>query len=88
LKKEKSIYYEMNKFSVDAGRKALIAEGWVPTNALGTVQYALRSVTERTGSTIAPILSELRTNKTPPTYHRTNRFTRLVFKIFPGKLII
>ena len=30
---------------------------------------------ERTGSTIPPILNELATKKTPPTYHRTNKFT-------------
>lgn len=30
---------------------------------------------ERTASTVAPLLSELQTVKTPPTYHRTNKFT-------------
>lgn len=32
-------------------------------------------IKERTGSTIPPILNELRTHLDPPTYHRTNKFT-------------
>lgn len=30
---------------------------------------------ERTNSNIPPLLNEIRTNLTPPTYHRTNKFT-------------
>ncbi|KAJ3092075.1 H(+)-transporting V0 sector ATPase subunit a [Quaeritorhiza haematococci] len=74
-KKEKSIYYIMNMFNYDVNRKALIAEGWCPTNSISSIQYALRGVTERTGSTIPPILYELRTTKEPPTFQRTNKFT-------------
>lgn len=76
LQKEKAIYHEMNLFNYDANRKALIAEGWVPTSSIGSIRHALRSVTERTGSIIPPILSELNTNVTPPTFHRTNKFTK------------
>ncbi|KAJ3333094.1 H(+)-transporting V0 sector ATPase subunit a [Blyttiomyces sp. JEL0837] len=75
IKKEKSVYYSMNQFSYDQNRKALIAEGWCPTNSQNAIRYALRSVTERTGSTLPPIVNELRTAKTPPTFHRTNKFT-------------
>ncbi|KAI8927172.1 V-type ATPase, V0 complex, 116kDa subunit family [Entophlyctis helioformis] len=73
--KEKAIYHAMNLFSYDVNRKALIAEGWCPTNSISIVQLALRSVTERTGSTIPPILNPISTTKEPPTYHRTNKFT-------------
>lgn len=43
--KEKAIYHAMNKMSYDVNRKALIAEGWCPKTALGSVQQALRVVT-------------------------------------------
>ncbi|KAJ3109197.1 H(+)-transporting V0 sector ATPase subunit a [Phlyctochytrium planicorne] len=75
LKKEKAIYHTMNSFNYDQNRKALIAEGWCPTASQNAIRYALRTVTERTGSTISPLLSEMRTVKTPPTYHKTNKFT-------------
>ncbi|TPX51304.1 hypothetical protein SeMB42_g01972 [Synchytrium endobioticum] len=75
VKKEKAIYYNMNMFNYDVNRKALIAEGWAPSVNLQSITYALRTVMERTGSTIPPLLNELRTTKTPPTFHRTNKFT-------------
>jgi len=75
VKKEKAIYYTMNMFNYDVNRKALIAEGWCPSDSINAIQYSLRGVTERTGSTIPPILNELRTTKQPPTYIKTNKFT-------------
>ncbi|KAI9206859.1 V-type ATPase, V0 complex, 116kDa subunit family [Polychytrium aggregatum] len=75
IKKEKAIYHVMNQFNYDINRRALIAEGWIPTLSIGSAQHALRTVTERTGSTIPPILNELRTTKEPPTYQRTNKVT-------------
>ncbi|KAI9003206.1 V-type ATPase, V0 complex, 116kDa subunit family [Gaertneriomyces semiglobifer] len=75
-KKEKAIYHTMNMFNYDLNRKALIAEGWCPTLSINAVQYSLRTVTERTGSTIPPILNPLTTHLEPPTYHATNKFTR------------
>jgi V-type H+-transporting ATPase subunit a len=75
IKKEKAIYYTLNMLNYDQNRKALIGEGWCPTNAQHAIRYALRTVTERTGSTIPPLLNELRTTKVPPTFHKTNKFT-------------
>jgi V-type H+-transporting ATPase subunit a len=75
IKKEKATYHAMNLFNYDVNRKALIAEAWCPTNSLNAVNYCLRTVTERTNSTIPPLLNEVRTSREPPTYHRTNSFT-------------
>ncbi|KAG0246836.1 V-type ATPase, V0 complex, 116kDa subunit family [Mortierella sp. GBAus27b] len=75
IKKEKATYHTMNRFSYDSTHKCLIAEGWCPSNEIHTVQAALRGVTERSGSTVPSILSELRTHREPPTYHKTNKFT-------------
>ncbi|KAF9182430.1 H(+)-transporting V0 sector ATPase subunit a [Haplosporangium sp. Z 767] len=75
VKKEKATYHTMNHFNYDINRKCLIAEGWCPTNEVITIQAALRDVIERSGSNVPSILNQLRTQKEPPTYHKTNKFT-------------
>ncbi|BFZ60517.1 H(+)-transporting V0 sector ATPase subunit a [Saitoella coloradoensis] len=75
VKKEKAIYHTLNLFNYDQNRKTLIAEGWCPTENLGLVQNALRDVTDHAGSQVPIILNTLHTTKTPPTFHRTNKFT-------------
>lgn len=63
----------MNLFSYDVNRRCLIAEGWCPTLDIPAVQNALRTASANSG--LNSILTELRTAKEPPTYHRTNKFT-------------
>lgn len=76
VRKEKLIYHTMNCFQYDKGRSTLIAEGWVPTRDLPRVQLALRSASEAHGSSMPAVLHELTgTTKSPPTFHRTNKFT-------------
>jgi len=75
VRKEKMIYETLNYFNFDVRRKTLIAEGWCPTRDIVTIQLALRHATEQSGTTVPPILHELRTSKTPPTFIRTNKFT-------------
>ncbi|EIW85547.1 ATPase V0 A0 complex 116-kDa subunit [Coniophora puteana RWD-64-598 SS2] len=75
VRKEKLIYETMNLFNYDARRKTLLAEGWCPTRDITTIQLALRHATEESGTSVVPILQELRTKKTPPTFNRTNKFT-------------
>lgn len=75
VKKEKLIYETLNFFNYDVRRKTLIAEGWVPTRDITAIQVALRHATEESGTSVPPILHELRTSKTPPTYNKTNKFT-------------
>ncbi|KAJ7749299.1 V-type ATPase, V0 complex, 116kDa subunit family [Mycena maculata] len=75
VRKEKMIYEALNLFNYDVRRKTLIAEGWVPTRDITEIQLTLRRATEHSGTSIPPILHELHTTKTPPTYNRTNKFT-------------
>ena len=76
VKKEKAVYHTLNKFSYDQARKTLIAEAWCPDQL-----FAHRSNPLSRMSTIAldcpflPLSTRYETNKTPPTYVKTNKFT-------------
>ncbi|KAK9417542.1 putative V-type proton ATPase subunit a [Seiridium unicorne] len=73
--KEKAAYQTLNLFSFDRQRRTLIAEGWCPTNDLPLIRSTLQDVTNRAGLSVPSIINEIRTNKTPPTYLKTNKFT-------------
>ncbi|KAM0286075.1 hypothetical protein ACHAQH_001083 [Verticillium albo-atrum] len=73
--KEKAVYNTLNNFSYDKARRTLIAEGWAPTNEVGRIRATLQEVTNRAGLSVPSIINEIRTNKTPPTYLKTNKFT-------------
>ncbi|RYP16155.1 hypothetical protein DL765_005292 [Monosporascus sp. GIB2] len=73
--KEKATYQTLNLFSFDRKRRTLIAEAWCPTNDLPRIRATLQEVTTRAGLSVPSIINEIRTNKTPPTYLKTNKFT-------------
>merc|ERR1711962_1339480 len=75
VRKIKAIYHTLNAFNLDTSQKCLIAECWIPRLDLEAIQLALRRGTERSGSTVAPILNEMQTTEAPPTFFRTNKFT-------------
>ncbi|KAI9788345.1 MAG: H(+)-transporting V0 sector ATPase subunit a [Peltula sp. TS41687] len=75
VKKEKAVYQTLNRFSYDSARKTLVAEAWCPTNSLPLIKSTLHDVNDRAGLSVPSIVNEIRTNKTPPTYVRTNKFT-------------
>jgi V-type H+-transporting ATPase subunit a len=75
VRREEEVYKTLNLLSYDQSRKTLVAEGWCPTRDLTHIQLALRRAMETAGTSVPAILSELRTHQTPPTFHRTDKFT-------------
>lgn len=75
IKKEKAVYHTMNLFNYDVNSKCLIAEGWSVTNRLPDIRRALQIARVNGNIENHSIVHVLTTNKEPPTYHRTNRFT-------------
>ncbi|OMJ26486.1 V-type proton ATPase subunit a [Smittium culicis] len=75
-KKEKSIFYVMNLFNYDESRRCLVSEGWCPTRDLSKVNFALRNATTQSGSNTSAVVYEISTSNEPPTYLRTNKFTK------------
>ncbi|KAF1855229.1 hypothetical protein Lal_00011136 [Lupinus albus] len=73
--KEKAVYNTLNNFSYDSARRTLIAEAWVPTNDLPLIRTTLQDVTNRAGLSVPSIINKIQTNKTPPTYLKTNKIT-------------
>lgn len=76
VKKMKAIYHTMNLFNMDVTKKCLIGECWVPVLDLPKVQKALSEGSASVGSAIPSFLNVIETLEKPPTFNRTNRFTR------------
>lgn len=76
VKKMKAIYHTLNLFNMDVTKKCLIGECWVPSKDLPVVQKALSDGSAAVGSTIPSFLNVIETNEQPPTFNRTNKFTR------------
>ncbi|WVW84483.1 hypothetical protein I302_106517 [Kwoniella bestiolae CBS 10118] len=75
VRREEEIFKTLNLLSYDQGRKTLVAEGWCPSRDITAIQLGLRRAMDTAGTSVPAILSELRTHQTPPTFHRTNKFT-------------
>src|SRR5579871_2826894 len=72
VRREKSIYHALNMFNYAADRRTLVSEAWLARNDYAKVQ----SILEHVGiSGAVPTMHEIHTNKDPPTFHRTNKFT-------------
>ncbi|XP_071108344.1 V-type proton ATPase 116 kDa subunit a1-like isoform X12 [Haliotis cracherodii] len=76
VEKIKAIYHTLNMFNFDVSHNSLIAEGWCPVRALEDVQMALKQGEKTSGSTIPTIIHPMKTRETPPTFFRTNKFTK------------
>ncbi|SCU96460.1 LANO_0E13564g1_1 [Lachancea nothofagi CBS 11611] len=72
-RREKLIYASLNLFREES--QGLVAEGWIPSSDLVAVSNALKNHSESIGSENSAVVSVIKTNRKPPTYHRTNKFT-------------
>ncbi|QLG70708.1 hypothetical protein HG535_0A06500 [Zygotorulaspora mrakii] len=75
ISREKSVFETLNKFNFDVNHKTLIAEGWVPEDELVNLQDQLGKMTSELGVDVPSIIEVMETNRTPPTFHRTNKLT-------------
>ncbi|XP_013184612.2 V-type proton ATPase 116 kDa subunit a 1 [Amyelois transitella] len=76
VRREKAIYHTLNMFSMDIVKKCLIAECWVPRVDLPTLQKALNDGVQASGSPIPSFMHCVPTREIPPTFNRTNKFTK------------
>lgn len=73
IAREKAVYKTMNVCDYDNTRKSLIAEGWIPTDEIQTLSSTVKA--SHATQSIPTIINVLDTKRTPPTFHRTNKFT-------------
>ncbi|KAJ8737108.1 hypothetical protein PYW07_000379 [Mythimna separata] len=73
VRKSKAVYHVLNKFQDE---NTLIGECWIPDDDLDKVKKLLEDVSEKMESNAPSFLSKIKTKESPPTYHRTNKFTR------------
>lgn len=78
VRKTKSIYHTMNMLDYDVTQTLLVGEGWVPTLDLDMVQQTLDAGQKASGSTAPVIMNKMDNGRLiPPTYFRTNKFTKI-----------
>ncbi|XP_055327225.1 V-type proton ATPase 116 kDa subunit a 1-like [Paramacrobiotus metropolitanus] len=75
LQKIKAVYTLMNNFNIDITQRCFVGEGWCPLKELDRIRYALGVGTEKAECNVPSIVSPIPTKDTPPTYHKTNKFT-------------
>lgn len=73
VKREKSVYHQLNKLSIDVTRKCLVAEAWCPIMARTRVQDALRLAAEQAHAQVGTIFQPLPTSEQPPTFYVTTK---------------
>ncbi|XP_065838972.1 V-type proton ATPase 116 kDa subunit a 1-like [Oscarella lobularis] len=76
VKKIKAIYHTLNLCNFDLTTKCLIGECWCPVSDLDSIRLAIRRGTERSGSSVPSVLNRIPAEESPPTFFRTNKFTK------------
>ena len=74
IRREKYIYATLNLFRQES--QGLVAEGWIPTSELTRLSNSLNDFIEDIGSEYSTVVTVILTNRSPPTFFRTNKFTK------------
>ncbi|CCK73453.1 H(+)-transporting V0 sector ATPase subunit a NDAI_0G04680 [Naumovozyma dairenensis CBS 421] len=74
VKREKYIHATLNLFKQEV--QGLLAEGWIPSSDVDELSDSLKDHSESLGSEYGTVVNIIHTNKNPPTFHRTNKFTQ------------
>ncbi|CAD5224728.1 unnamed protein product [Bursaphelenchus xylophilus] len=74
---QKCVYHTLNLFTFDTSGNFFVAECWVPERELDAVFQTLQRGVDHAGSSIRPIINVVESAETPPTFNRTNKFTRV-----------
>jgi V-type H+-transporting ATPase subunit a len=74
VRKEKNVYNQMNLFKDE--KKAIIAEGWMPTNKIEEIKSTLSKAMEEKNMPTSIVINEKDTVRKKPTYNITNKFTK------------
>ncbi|XP_041987017.1 V-type proton ATPase 116 kDa subunit a-like isoform X1 [Aricia agestis] len=76
IKKTKAVYHNMNLFSLDITKECLIGQCWIPDNDLPHVSKKLKKISGKARTNVPSFISKSETFIEPPTFHRTNKFTK------------
>ncbi|KAI4373512.1 hypothetical protein MLD38_011631 [Melastoma candidum] len=76
VRREMAIYKTLNMLNFDVTKKCLVGEGWCPTSSKAKIQEILQRATYDSKSQLGVILHEMEPTDSPPTYFRTNSFTK------------
>jgi V-type H+-transporting ATPase subunit a len=78
VRRVKLVFFTMNLFKLDDTRRNLLGEAWVPANDMDTVRSTVAQVSNFGGDSGIPgaVLHVVPTKRKPPTFHRTNKFTK------------
>ncbi|CAD5218970.1 unnamed protein product [Bursaphelenchus okinawaensis] len=74
---QKCVYHALNLFTFDTSGNFFVAECWLPERELDAVFQTLQRGVDKAGSSIRPIINVVENSETPPTFNRTNKFTRV-----------
>ncbi|GMG98824.1 hypothetical protein Nepgr_000664 [Nepenthes gracilis] len=76
VRREKAVYDTLNMLNFDVTKKCLVGEGWCPVIAKTQIQEALRRATFDSSSQVGIIFHVVDAVESPPTFFRTNCFTK------------